>query len=193
MKFGNQRHIIASCRAEIEKFKKPSTDEAFMALVDKLEKILMDCEAVNLQTFLDHPTMIEKVEEKLPDLIKLKWLEHCEDNGILNGKNAAGLFPRLIKFMLSRKNIADYIVGDPSSSASASAARPCRLLPATVSMICGVAGGEAVLDPAPRMRAVAKVFGQVAVLERQRSLQKQLMLLKQKLLKLLKLLPLGIK
>ena len=126
-KFGNQRHIISSCTAEIENFKKPSTDEDFMVLVDRLEKILKDCEAVNLQALLDHPTMIQKVEEKLPDLIKLKWLEHCEAEGILNGKNAAGLFPRLIKFMLSRRNIADYIVGDPLSSVSSSKAKFCTV------------------------------------------------------------------
>lgn len=79
---------MSSYQAEIEKMKKPVTDEAFLVFVDKLEKILCDCEAVGLQAYLDHPTMIQLVEKKLPDLIKDKWLDFCANQNLLKGKKS---------------------------------------------------------------------------------------------------------
>ena len=147
-KFGNQRHIISSCSAEIEMIKKPTSDEAFLVMVDKLEKILRDCEAVDLQSYLDHPSMISKVEQKMPDVIKGKWLDYCADNSLLKGNNAKDLFPKLIKFMISRRDVADYVVGDPSAAASSSKVKYCYVMDITKEPVSATAhkinvgGGE---------------------------------------------------
>ena len=127
-KFGNKRHIIDACIKEIENMKKPNTDEAYIQMYEKLEKIQLDCEAVNLESSLDHTQVIKKVEERLPDLIYDKWLDFALKERLLESYSGA-LFPRLLEFMHSMYVKADYVAGDPSETSGKS--KYCSVTAAT--------------------------------------------------------------
>ena len=116
-KFGNKHHIISSCCNEIENMTKPATDEAFITMTEKLENIQRDCVAVGLEKELDHSEVVKKVVARLPDLVKSKWFDYCLLHGLLlDGKNTEGIFQKLLAFMKGMKQIADFVVGDPSTS-----------------------------------------------------------------------------
>ena len=125
-KFGNQRHIISACTNEIDSIKMPTTDEAYILMYQKLEKIHSDCQAVGLEASLDHPEMVKKIEKKLPDLLKDKWLDYCVLHKLLKN-NATQMFPHLVEFMKSMYEKADYVVGDPANSSQSSQSRYCSV------------------------------------------------------------------
>ena len=70
--------------------------------------------------------MIKKIEKKLPDLLRDKWLDYCVLHDLLKN-NATNIFPHLIKFMKSMFEKADYVVGDPSNSSESSKSKYCSV------------------------------------------------------------------
>ena len=112
--------------------KKPATDEAFIKMSEQLENIQRDCVAVGLEKELDHSEVLKKVIARLPDLVKDKWFDYCLAHRLLlDGKNTEGIFQKLLEFMKGRKEIADFVVGDPSTSSSNSKSKFCSVTAVT--------------------------------------------------------------
>ena len=94
-------------------------------MTEKLECIQRDCVAVNLETSLDHPDIINKVVAKLPELVMSEWFDYCLTQELLDGKTTEEIFLRLLTFMKGMKKIAEFVVGDPSMSSGPSKSRFC--------------------------------------------------------------------
>ena len=124
-KFGKHKHIVTSCVNEIEGMKKPASDEAYIIMVDKLEKIQKDLKAIEVEGKLDHEEIITKIEERLPEYVRKKWLEYCADHGLLDQKDTRGLFDTLLTLMNKYRDMADYVVGDPKTATGVSKAKFC--------------------------------------------------------------------
>ena len=80
-KFGKHKHIVSSCVSEIELMKKPNSDETYITMVEKLEKIQTDLKAIDVGSKLDHEEIIGKIEERLPDKVRMKWSSTALSSG----------------------------------------------------------------------------------------------------------------
>ena len=124
-KFGKHKHIVTSCINEIEVMKKPTSDELYIKMVDRLEKIEEDLKAIEVEDKLDHEEVIGKVEERLPEYVRKKWLEYLVEKELIDEKNTRGLFSIMLKFLHKYRDMADHVVGDPKSATGASKSRFC--------------------------------------------------------------------
>ena len=100
--------------------KKPTSDEAYITMVGKLEKIKKDLKAIDVEVELNHEEIISKVEERLPEYVRKKWREYCADNELFDQKDTRGMFDTRWKFQNSYREMANYVVGDPKTVTSKS-------------------------------------------------------------------------
>ena len=107
-KFGKHCHIVSSCSEEIKNMTKPTTDKQFITMVERLEKIKADLEAIGYASSLDHVDIIRKVEARLPDLVKGKWLDYLKDKKLLEANIINDQFSIILKFLIDFKEMVDY-------------------------------------------------------------------------------------
>ncbi len=131
-KFGKHCHIVTSCSEEIEGMSKPTTDEQFITMVERLEKIKSDLEAIGYASSLDHVDTIRKVEARLPDVVKSDWLKFMKDNKLLESNSFNDRFSVLLQFLIEYKGMADYETGGSIAGAE-SKSKFCVVTGVTVS------------------------------------------------------------
>ena len=67
---------------------------------------------VNLADKLNHKEIMIRIEEKLLDAVRAKWLEHALSENLLDCNDVSKLFPNLLTFLLKFKKMADYKLSD---------------------------------------------------------------------------------
>merc|ERR1712049_57747 len=73
--FGTTNKVIMSIVGELEKLKLPSDDQAFVTMVEKIEELHRNAEAVNALDQMANVTIIAKIEEKLPVTPSGLWVD----------------------------------------------------------------------------------------------------------------------
>ena len=106
-KFGNTRVLVEAVNAEIEKLKILNTDKIFIDLVEKLEKIKIDMEAVDKIEEISNTNTITMIEAKLPSTVKQDWIKEIIREGYekLSTKNK---FFKFFDFLANYKLMAEY-------------------------------------------------------------------------------------
>ena len=120
--FGTKRLVVMNVVGELEKTKKPENDSAFVAFVEKIEKMERDLEAINQRDQLANEAVLTKIEDRIPDLIQDKWADIVIE-GNLESAASSEKFTRLMKFLEFCKNKAEYHIS--KSEASGSKSKSC--------------------------------------------------------------------
>ena len=106
-KFGQTHLIIDSVVVEIEKIKIVTNDKQYLEFVESLEKIRRDLEALNLFEEIANSTVIGKLEQKLPTLVRRDWTKKVVDEKI-GEKKSMDKFKDLMKFLVDTKKQVEY-------------------------------------------------------------------------------------
>ena len=81
-KFGSSRLVIDDIVSQMEKLKAITTDKGFVEFVEKLEKIKLDLETLEIIGEIANSTVIGKLESKLPTLISIDWSKIVTDEEV---------------------------------------------------------------------------------------------------------------
>ena len=113
-KYGEPTRVIDSIMREIKKLKPGRDGETmkFILFVDTVERAFRDLESLGLEREVSNASTVSMIEDKLSPEIKLKWAEFLKQS-----KNQQlNKFPLLLKFLLERKSILEYVNADIRSS-----------------------------------------------------------------------------
>ena len=106
-KFGTTRVLVEAVNAEIERLKLPTTDKMFVELVEKLEKIKIDMEAVDKLDEISNAHTIAKIEAKLPSTVKQDWVKEVISKKYEKG-STKDKFNKFFEFLAGYKLMAEY-------------------------------------------------------------------------------------
>ena len=107
--FGTTNKVIMSIVGELEKLKLPSDDQAFVTMVEKIEELHRNAEAVNALDQMANVTIIAKIEEKLPVTPSGLWVDLVITKE-LESKPIRQKYDALKTFLKIQKDKAAYVV-----------------------------------------------------------------------------------
>ena len=110
-KFGSSRLVIDDIVSQMEKLKAITTDKGFVEFVEKLEKIKLDLETLEIIGEIANSTVIGKLESKLPTLISIDWSKVVTEEEI-DAKTSKEKFERFMKFLKLSKQRIEYLTAD---------------------------------------------------------------------------------
>ena len=113
--FGTTNKVILSIVGELEKLKLPSDDRAFVTMVEKIENLHRDAEAVNAVDQMANVTIISKIEERLPPNSSALWVKTVIKEQ-LELKSPRQKYDALKEFIKSEKDAAAYVVSKEALS-----------------------------------------------------------------------------
>ena len=100
--------VIDQTVAEIEKMRIPSTDKAFVELVESLEKIERDLTTLEQLGEIANTSVLSKLESKLPHQISHDWAQKVVREK-LSKKSSNEKFVQFMSFLKECKEITKYI------------------------------------------------------------------------------------
>ena len=99
---------------------KKKENKKFVQLVDIVEKAYRDLNRLNLQNQISNASTVSMIEEKLPPDILEKWVELIKNPMFAIQYDDVNQFPLLLKFLVERKGILEYMCSDLRSNESSS-------------------------------------------------------------------------
>ena len=105
--FGQTHLIIDSIVTEIEKIRIVTNDKQFLEFVECLEKIRRDLRALGLEEEIANSTVIGKLEQKLPNLVRCDWTKKVVNEKIRE-KRSVHKFKDLMEFLVETKKQVKY-------------------------------------------------------------------------------------
>ena len=114
--------IIDVIMKDIKKLKpvKEKENRKFVQLVDIVERAYRDLNRLNLQNQISNASTVSMIEEKLPPDILEKWAELIKSPLFSLQYDDVNQFPVLLKFLVERKGILEYVCSDLRSNESPS-------------------------------------------------------------------------
>ena len=113
--FGTTNKVILSIVGDLEKLKLPSDDRAFVTMVEKIENLHRDAEAVKAVDQMASVTIISKIEERLPPTTSALWVDLVIKEK-LELKSPRQKYDALKEFLTLQKDKAAYVVSKEALS-----------------------------------------------------------------------------
>ena len=107
-KYGDEGKMVDIILADVKNFKqiKDNENKRLIQFIDVLEKVNLEMKFLGRESELQNTTIVNIIERKLPNDLKMKWIERIyEQNSRVDKLNK---FPDLLAFLLERKLMLEY-------------------------------------------------------------------------------------